>query len=356
MESTPPALTVSNASRTVLVTGGSGYIGSWAILTLLQQGYRVRTTVRTPGRAGVVRDGLAKHTTVDDRLSFATADLGDDAGWGQAVEGCDAVLHVASPIGREAMRADIVATTHEGTLRVLKASVEAGVKRVVLTSSGVAAQPPRQRDKNTPNAPADEQIWTDLTRTDIDNYTRAKTLAERAAWDFMATNGGATTFASVLPVFVQGPVLSKDLASDSTEVGARLLAGRLPGLPRLGFAMVDVRDVVDLHLRAMTHPNAAGHRFVASSDFLWMADIARILRTHLGERAAKVPARLLPNIVIRASALFNQESRFLVPRLDRKQEFTSAKARDMLGWRPRPVVATIVNGSESLFHEGLVHR
>lgn len=325
-------------------------MGSWAILTLLQRGYRVRTTLRNQGRANLVRTALAARTAIDERLSFYAADLAKDDGWARAVEGVDYVLHVASPIGQETIGVDIIAPTRDGALRVLKASAAAGVKRVVLTSSGVAARPPREESSGVL---ADESIWTDLTEKDIDNYTKAKTLAERAAWDFISGSGGRTTLSTVLPVFVQGPVLSKDLASDSTGIVTRMLTGKLPALPRIGLATVDVRDVVDLHLKAMTHPDAGGNRFIANGDFLWMTDIARILRARLGDQAAKVPTRSLPNIVLRLSALLNAEARFAVPLLGQRREFTSAKAEKMLGWQARPVEDTIVEGARSLIQVGL---
>jgi dihydroflavonol-4-reductase len=336
---------------TVLVTGGSGFIGSWCVIGLLQQGYTVRTTVRSLGRESAVRAALRKVVDPQDRLSFHAADLTADAGWDAAVSGCDYMLHVASPIAISEPKNpdDLIIPAREGTRRAVGAALKAGVKRVVLTSSVAAASPRAGAGKSV----SDETVWTDLEDPKVSAYSRSKTLAERAAWELTAASEGATTLATVNPSLVLGPVLSGDF-SDSVQVVQRLLSGRVPGLPRLGFSIVDVRDVADLHIRAMTAPEASGQRFIAAANFAWMADLAALLRARLGDAANKVPTRKVPDFVVRLAGLFDKNLASVVPRLGQKREFTSAKAQTMLGWRPRSVEDTVLDCARSLVATGAV--
>lgn len=335
---------------TVLVTGGSGYIGSWCVIRLLQQGYTVRTTVRSLARESAVRAVIAKEVDAEDRLSFHAADLTSDAGWNAAAAGCDYMLHVASPVAIEEPKNadDLIIPAREGTRRALGAALDAGVKRVVLTSS-VAAATPRSGARTSLS---DETVWTDLDDRDVAAYSRSKTLAERAAWDLVRSSGGATTLATVNPSVVLGPVLSRDY-SPSVQLVERLLTGKVPGLPRLGFCIVDVRDVADLHIAAMTAPQAAGERFIAAGDFVWVGDLAALLRARLGSAAGKVPTRKIPDLVLRFAALFDRSLAAVTPRLGQRRAFSSAKARDMLGWRPRPLEETVVDCARSLIASGV---
>ncbi len=338
--------------RMVLVTGGSGFVGGWMIAELLQRGFRVRTTLRNLNRAEEVRAAVNEQVSSGNRLSFVAADLRRDEGWRQAVEGCHFVAHVATPMGQGDIKGkDLLAPAREGTMRVLRAARQAGVERVVITSSTAAAQ--RSRISSATEEPiSDETVWTDVNAKGVNDYTRAKTLAEGAAWEFMKEQAGGMTLATVLPGMVLGPVLSKG-ASGSVEVVSRMLTGKLPLIPRIGFSMVDVRDLVALHAEAMLTPAAAGQRFVAANDFLWMADMARILREQLGARAAKVPTRLLPDVVLRVAALFNAEARFMAPMLRQRREFAATKARTLLGWFPRPGRESVVDCGESFLRLGL---
>ncbi len=337
--------------QTVLVTGGSGYIAGWTIIALLKQGYAVRTTIRSLDKADVVRANIAKQTDPGNRLAFFAADLLSDAGWDEATVGCDYVLHIASPVAAAEPKDanELIRPAREGALRALAAAAKAGVKRVVMTSS-VAATSPAAKDLS--EADTDETIWTDLSVKGVSAYSQSKTLAERAAWDFMAKSGGGMTLATVNPAMVLGPVLSGDY-SPSVQVVERLMTGRVPGVPRLGFSMVDVRDVADLHIRAMTAPEAAGQRFIAAGRFMWMADMADFLRAKLGSKATKVPARRLPDILVRLVALFDADLRSVTPGLGRRRGFSSAKAQTMLGWRPRPAEETLIDCAESLVAEGV---
>jgi len=336
---------------TVLVTGGSGFIGGWCVIGLLQQGHEVRTTVRSLARETEVRAALAKAVDAENRLSFYAADLMSDAGWDEATQGCDYVLHVASPLGVAEPKDpdELITPAREGARRAINAAIRAGVKRVVMTSSVAATS----KGVHGPHSVADESQWTDLNEASVSAYARSKTLAERAAWDLVAASGGATTLATVNPALVLAPVLSKDF-SGSVQVVERLMSGRVPGLPRLGFNVVDARDVADLHIRAMTAPEAAGQRFIAAGTYAWMADIAALLKAHMAADAAKVPTRRVPDFVLRLAGLFDPELRSVTPGLGLKHDYTSAKAQNLLGWTPRPLAETVLDTARSLVANGVV--
>jgi nucleoside-diphosphate-sugar epimerase len=333
-------------AETVLVTGGSGYIGGWCVVELLRRGYVVRTTVRSLAKEPAVRAAISAEVDPGERLTFYAAELTGDAGWDEATEGCDYVLHVASPLGTSLPDdpQELIIPAREGALRALRAAAKAGVKRVVLTSS-VAAAGGVGTDIVT-----DETYWTDPAGRDA--YRQSKTFAEQAAWDFAKTHP-ELELATVLPSMVIGPVLTGENMG-SVQVIWRLLAGKVPGIPRLGFTLVDVRDVVDLHLRAMTMPEARGERFIAANKFLWMEEIARILRERLGAKAGKVPTRRLPNFVLRLMSVFDRSLRYVTPNLGRSNSFSSAKAQRVLGWTPRPAAESIVDCAESLMAKGAV--
>jgi dihydroflavonol-4-reductase len=332
--------------QTVLVTGGSGFVGGWAVVELLRKGYRVRTTVRSLAREPDVRAAIETQTDPGDRLSFAQADLLDDNGWDEATVGADFVLHVASPMPVGEFRGqDVITPAREGTLRVLRAARGAAVKRVVITSSAAAAIP-------TDHVVADEEVWTDLPPKAIHNYPRSKTLAEQDAWTYVKQHGGIE-LTTILPAQIQGPVLGSDL-SPSVSIIAMMLRGKMPAVPRLGFGIVDIRDLIDLHIRAMTAPQAAGERFLATSDFLWLRQIAQILKDELGEKAAKVSTRTIPNVVVRAGALFNAELKQLVPNLGVHQAMSAEKAARLLDWRPRTPQSSLVDTANSLIDQNLL--
>ncbi len=336
---------------TVLVTGGSGYIGSWCAITLLQRGYTVRATIRTFEREAAARAAIAGVVDPGNRLSFHAADLTRDDGWDAAAEGAEYVLHVASPLGVPLPRDpdELIVPARDGALRALGAAIKAGAKRVVMTSSVAATSP----DPRLPDGESDESVWTDPADPQVGFYPRSKTIAERAAWDLIASSGRSTTLATVNPALVLGPVLGADF-SDSVQIIQRLLSGKMPGVPRLGFNIVDVRDVADLHIRAMTAPEAAGQRFIAAGEFAWMADLAAILRARLGAGAAKVPTRKAPDLLLRLVALFDRDLQSVTPGLGRRHTFTSAKAQAVLGWRPRPLEESVMDCAQSLIAAGAV--
>jgi len=332
-------------SKTVLVTGGSGFLGGWCVAELLRRGHRVRTTVRDLAREEGVRAAIAPVVDAGDRLSVLAADLRSDEGWAEAVAGCDCVLHVASPFPpRQPKDPDeLIVPAREGTLRVLRASLDAGVQRVVVTSSVAAV---RNSGPGRPSGPLTEENWTDPDNLSLTPYTRSKTIAERAAWSLVEERGEREKLAVVNPGAIIGPVLG-DADSYSLEAISRLLRGT-PGLPKLGFSFVDVRDVAAIQIEAMTAPEAGGERFIAVAQFLWMAEIAAVLRERLGEDAAKVPSRNVPNLLVRAMGIFDPGVRSIVGDLGVKVEMSNEKAKARLGWAPRPVEETIVDCARSL--------
>ncbi|MGW4224304.1 NAD-dependent epimerase/dehydratase family protein [Streptomyces bauhiniae] len=335
--------------ETVLVTGGTGYIGGWCVAELLRRGHTVRTTVRAPGREQAVLDAVSTVTDPGGRLEFAVADLTADAGWDEAVRGVDRVLHVASPLGTTDS-GDLVTPARDGTLRVLRAATAAGVQRVVLTSAANTASPSSYASEGV----TDETLWTDPDDPTLIPYRRAKTLAERAAWDFMARYDGPTELTTVLPGAVFGPVLT---ASTEGSVGivARMLTGAMRGVPRIGLEIVDVRDLVDLHLRAMTEPAAAGQRFLGTGEFLWMADMARVLRNGLGDLGHRVPTRQLPDFLVRLAARFADPTLHeILPALGRRNRHSTEKAHRLLDWQPRPAEEAVLDCARSLLDKGLV--
>ncbi|WP_369274995.1 NAD-dependent epimerase/dehydratase family protein [Streptomyces sp. R11] len=335
----------------VLVTGGTGFIGSWCIQALLDAGHTVRTTVRDLRREPALRSWLQAATPFDDnRLTVVRADLEHADGWEAAVADCEFVLHVASPTLRHTPTNDdgLVVPAREGVLRVLRAARAARVRRVVLTSAFGAigiGHPPR-------STPFTEEDWTNVD-SDIPPYQRSKTLAERAAWQFVEEEGGGLELTAVHPVGVLGPLLGPD-DPPSLRLVRRMLEGQVPACPPFGMGFVDVRDVADLHLRAMTDPAAAGERFLAiAGHSLRVIDIARILHDRLSERAAKAPTRELPLWLARALGLVNPELRLLRHQLGRNLDATSTKAEKLLGWRARPIEDTIAETAESLLAHGI---
>jgi nucleoside-diphosphate-sugar epimerase len=287
-----------------------------------------------------------------DHLAFTAADLMSDQGWPEAAAGCDFVLHVASPFPLNVPKDEneVIIPAREGALRLLRAARDARVKRVVLTSSFAAigyGHKPTEK-------PFTEADWTDLSGADVSPYVKSKTLAERAAWDFMAREGGALELAVVNPVAVFGPVLGPDF-SISIEIVKRLMDGAIPGCPRLSFGVVDVRDVADLHLRAMTHPAAKGERFLAiSGDVMTMQQIALTLKARMGDAAKRVPTRVLPDWLLRVLSIFDTSLKQITPELGKFKNATNEKARRVLGWSPRSNEEALVASAESLMELGLL--
>jgi nucleoside-diphosphate-sugar epimerase len=338
----------------VLVTGGTGFVGVHCLIQLLAAGHQTRATVRDLARESDVRAMLRQGGAGDvgDRLTLFAADLNADAGWAQAVAGCEYVLHVASPFPSTVPKDEneLIVPARDGALRVLRAARDADVKRVVLTSS-FAAIGYGAKGRTTAFT---EEDWTNLNDPSLQPYQKSKTIAEREAWDFIAREGGGLELAVVNPVGVFGPVLGPDYAT-SILVVKRLLEGSIPGCPDLWFGAVDVRDVADLHLKAMTDPAARGERFLATGgDFVSVFQIAQILKEDVGDDARKVPTRSLPTWLMRVVALFDPQVKGVLPELGKHKNASNEKARRLLSWAPRSPKDAVLATARSLLELGLL--
>lgn len=341
-------------SKLVLVTGASGFIAQHVVLQLLDRGYQVRGTTRSPDKASETRAVLERAKPgAGGVVNFASASLEAEAGWREAMEGADAVVHVASPIplAQPKDRDALVGPARDGALRLLKAASQTpSVKKVVMTSSVAAVADGHGPRKNHVFSEAD---WSNPEGPNISPYARSKTIAERAAWDFIAREKPGFAFSTVLPGLVLGPVLSADYGV-SPEIVRRLMAGEVPGAPRLGWESVDVRDVADLHVKALEAPAADGERFIASSEFIWMADMARALREDLGDQARKVPAGTVPDFVLKLMGLLDPAVRGVLPDLGRKVEASHEKATRLLNWRPCGAREAVIAAAKSMVAHGIV--
>lgn len=336
-----------NDKPIVAVTGASGYIALHVIAELRRRGYPVRASLRTMPRADAIRQALSGQGGDEAPLDFFEADLQSDEGWSELVAGCRFVHHVASPLPLREPKDEneLIRPAREGALRVLRAAAGEGVERVVLTSSIAAIS----QDRND-GRPYTEDDWSD-PEADIGAYPKSKTLAEKAAWEFIAglPEDGRMELATINPSLVIGPLLDPD-GSTSVEAVRKLMAREVPGLPRLGFSFVDVRDVALAHVAAMTAPAAAGRRYICSNEFLWMADMARLL----SDAGHKVPTRRLPDWLVHIVALFDPTVRMVIPQLGSKSTFDTSRIRDELQWQPRPLPDSILATADSLKGHGVV--
>lgn len=335
-------------SRTVLVSGGSGYIAGFIIRQLLAEGWTVHTTVRDLKREAELRPLLG---ATPETLRFFAADLTADAGWAEAMAGCSHVLHVASPFSSKPPRNpdDLIVPAREGTIRTLRLAKAAGVQRFVQTSSVAAIAYGHGKGHHS----FTEADWTNVHSRDAYAYVKSKTIAERAAREWMAKEGGGMEFLSINPAAVLGPVWSRDFSA-SIEMVNQLLSGALPGCPDLGFGIVDVRDLADLHVRVLTEPGLDGERFIASGPFLKMIEVAAILRGAMPLEARNVPTRRLPDWIVRFAAKFNPLIRQVVGELGNVRDASAAHALERLGWQTRPAEQSIVDCAKSLIAQGIV--
>jgi dihydroflavonol-4-reductase len=335
-------------TSTVLVSGGSGYIAGFLIRQLVAEGWTVHTTLRSLAREAAVRDLLAVDNS---RLHVFAADLNADAGWAEAMAGCSHVAHVASPLpsGVPKSADELIVPARDGALRALRAAKAVGVRRFVMTSSVAAIAYGRGRGVHH----FTEADWTNLDKPGITPYVQSKTIAERAARDWVAAEGGAMEFCTICPSVVLGPVWSGDYSA-SLVIVQKLLDGSLGACPDFGFGVVDVRDVADLHVRALTAPGMAGERFIASGRFMKLREVADVLRAELGPQAAQVTTRNVPDWLVRVAALFNPVARAVVGELGSVRNQSAAHAQAVLGWATRPVEHSIVDSARSLIALGIV--
>ena len=319
-----------NEAETVLVTGASGFIAKHIVLELLNAGYRVVGSLRTEARRDEVRDAVRPHLVsaadLDQRLRFVTLNLSKDAGWLEAMSGVDVLMHTASPLPMAQPRDEneLIRPAVDGTLRALKAADAAGIRRVVLTSStaAVTAAPSKADTERF-----DESNWSDPSWPGITPYTKSKTLAERAAWDFVESKAPGMELTTINPCLVLGRPLD-DHYGASLRLLERLLRGRDPMLPKVGIGVVDVVDVARMHVRAITAPGTAGKRIIGAAEFMWLAEIAGLLKAAYPQK--RIPMRTAPDILIRLIAIFDRTIRSIVPLLGRRQELENARARTLL--------------------------
>ncbi|CAC9976807.1 MULTISPECIES: SDR family oxidoreductase [Flavobacterium] len=347
-------MTNSEKDKTVLVTGGSGFIAVHCILKLLKEGYSVKTTLRSLNRQDEVKQMLkVGGISTFENLSFIQADLSSDKNWNEAVKGCEFVLHVASPTPaiQFTHEDELINPAKDGVVRVLKASRDANVKRVVLTSA-FGAVGMGHKNRKTPYT---EEDWTNID-SNIHAYQKSKTIAEQTAWEFIKNEGGNLELSAVNPVGVMGPLLGTDY-SHSHQMIKQMLEGDIKACPKISSCYIDVRDVADLHLLAMTDPKANGERFLATTgNVLSMLDVAKILKNKLGNEADKVPTKELPNWVLKASALKKPSLKMLVTLLGQYMQASGEKAKKTLNWSPRSNEEAILATAESLLKLGLIKK
>jgi dihydroflavonol-4-reductase len=337
------------ASQTILVTGASGFIAKHIVAQLLEQGHAVRASVRSRERADEVAAaaGSAAPGTAG-RLSFVELDLGQDRGWAEALAGVDALIHTASPFPLVQPKDPdaLIRPAVDGTLRALRSATSAGVRRVVMTSSVVAVTRttlPAGRDRY------DERDWSDLDGP-ISAYGRSKTLAERAAWDFVAGEGRGLELTAINPGFVLGPPRD-DRFGTSLRVVQRMLSGKDPAVPRVGYAVADVRDIAAMHVRALDRPEAIGKRILGASEFLWFADMAKALKEAFPQK--KIATRVAPDLLMRIIGLFDASVATILPELGQRAEVDNRRAREILGMDFIPARRSVVDAARFLVDRGL---
>jgi len=338
----------------VLVTGATGFIAGHVIHQLVEAGHEVTGTARSAARAQALSDTLSKYAGKLVSFPIREADLSSDKGWAEAAQGMDYVQHIASPIPATLPKNhdELIIPARDGALRVLKAARAAGVKRVVMTSS-MAAVAYGWGDKRP--ALLTEEHWSNSDNlADNTAYMRSKTIAERAAWDYVGGEGKGLELTTINPSAVLGPVMSGDFSA-SVEILTQLLSGKLPGTPRVGFGIVDVRDVAAAHVLAMTNPAAAGERFLVCDKFMWFSQVADTLRGKVPPAyEKKLPKGEIPSWVLKLVSNFNPVMKQVIPELNRERLVSNEKARRVLGWTPRSAEEAILSGAQSLIYHKAV--
>lgn len=342
-----------NTSKFILVTGASGFVALHTIIQALQQGYKVRATLRNSAREAEVREIVAKYVDAKDNLEFVLADLMQDSGWDEAMRGCKYVLHVASPfpLFEPKHEDELIIPAVQGTQRVLRAAHNGNIKRVVIVSSVAAVS----AGHNGENRTFDENDWS-IVENNIGAYAKSKTLAEREAWNFInsAENTKKMEMAAINPPLILGPVLNKEFHT-SVELIRIFLCGEIPGVAKLKMGIVDVRDVASALLLAMITPEAAGQRFTCPAVTIWYKEIADILhRNYFSRGYKKIPRIQFPNFMVRLLALFDKKIAIVVRDLDWDYDISNKKAKRILKWTPRSKEEAILAMAESLIELDLV--
>lgn len=344
-------MTTSTSSKKVLVTGANGFIGLHTTLRLLQLDYHVRATVRNAAHMKNVIETLSKHLETNN-LEFALADLTKDDSWNNAAQGCDYVIHVASPYVAENPKdeKELIVPARDGTLRVLRAAQTEGVKRVVLLSSIGAVFDGHEGENRT----FDENDWSDLEKTRL-VYHKSKTLAELAAWDFIrgSDNKSKMEMVSINPSNVFGPVLDGHHHT-ATEWYRTIMHAEVPGVARTQIDFVDVRDLVEILVKALTLSEAKDKRFICNGASIPLIEFADILHENFSHRGFRVPNRILPDFFVRLIGMFVPKVNSVAGQLQWKYSFSTEQANSVFGWQPRPYKQTIIDMAESLIEFGIV--
>ena len=334
----------------ILVTGATGFIASHCIVKLIERGHTVRGTARSATRATALNMILSDYTETSIEVPLVAADLSRDDGWDEAVEGVDAVFHVASPLPANLPRDanELIRPARDGALRVLKAAKRAGIERIIMTSSMAAVA--YGWGETRPDILTEEH-WSNPDNLQNNTaYTRSKTIAERAAWDYVAGEGEGLKLTTINPSLVLGPVMGGDF-STSLEIITQLMSGKLPAVPRMGFQVVDVRDVAEAHLLALEKDVSIGQRYLVADEFMWMSELADLLREAFPDHARKIPSGELPNWLVRFLSLVNPPLRQILPELGKRRTVSSDKARKELGWNPISARdAAIASGASLIAH------
>lgn len=338
--------------KPILVTGASGFVAIHTIIQLLEQGYHVRGTLRTLSREAEVNETIERYVKANDRLEIATADLLQDSGWEQVVSGCEYVLHVASPFPLFAPENedDLIVPAVQGTQRVLRAAHNARIKRVVIVSSNAAVS----AGHNGENRTFDENDWS-IIENDIGAYSKSKTLAERAAWDFISgvENINKMEMVTVNPPLIFGPIPNKNFPT-SAELIRTFMCGEVPGVARLKLGVVDVRDVASAIILAMIIPEAKGHRFACPTATIWVKELADILHEEYAGHGYKIPRIQFPSFVAHIIALLDRRIALITRDLDWDYELSNEKIKRILKWNPRSKKETILSMAKSLIDQGYV--
>ena len=331
----------------VLVTGATGFIGLHCIHQLLNQGYAVNGSVRSPDRKNEIIEALQKHNTSTENLNLFTFNLTEDDGWDEGMEGCDYLLHVASPIALENHNEDFfVKPAVEGVKRALKFAKKHNIKKVLLTSSVAAIF-----DSIEEKTYYDESDWSDPNNPTISHYAKSKTLAEKAAWEFIEKENNPFELAVINPALVIGPALSGDLG-ESNKAIQMVVTGKMPVAVPLQFGYVDVRDVAAAHILAMQNPKSNGERFALAEKDLWYKDVAKVLRKNGFKKA---PMFSVPLWMAKIMANFIKELKLTLPYLGRLRSVEkTSKAKDILGWKPRPAEESILDVAQQVKDMGMI--
>ncbi|MEM7486499.1 MAG: aldehyde reductase [Bacteroidota bacterium] len=333
----------------VLLTGVTGFLGSHIAIQLLNKGYTVIGTLRDMKRASRLKEIISGYLSSTENLSFIEADLMDNHIWKEATKGIDYVIHTASPFPKNLPKreSDLILPAKFGTLSILRAASQNRCKRVVLTSSTAAIDHGVTKHKLF-----DENDWSDETNL-IDNspYFRSKTIAEKAAWDYVRSGKSKLELVVINPGAMLGPVLEEDYGT-SVALVKKMLDGSMPALPKMGFSLVDVRSAADMHIKALKTPNIHGQRFICVDDFLTIKGVAMILKEKFPHR--KIPTRELPDFVIKLFANFDPEVKPMLSELGAKRQHTNKKAKKLLNWQPISNKRSIIDTADSLLQLNLI--